>query len=62
MFLCSVNKNYPLLSSNTPSYQELCQYIFGPYEKAGSHKSSSLEIKALQALHDAPPLRLYQAK
>ena len=24
-FLCRTNKNYPKLSSNTPSYLELCQ-------------------------------------
>ena len=24
MFLCKINKNYPLLSSNTTSYLELC--------------------------------------
>ena len=24
MFLCRINNNYPLLSSNTPSYLELC--------------------------------------
>ena len=49
MFLCRTNKNYPYLSSNTPSYLELCG-IFNrdsPEEEEEEH-SDTLDIKPPQ--------------
>ena len=52
MVLCSINKNYPQLSPNTPSYLELC--IFPTHELVqhddskcqSGHKNSMLSDSA----------------
>ena len=66
MFLCRINKNYPQLSTDTPSYLELCPVFIvsialnlsGPNPYEGVKKSltvagEQLQYFSLPALNDA---------